>query len=215
MRAAIGEALAFWLPLACAGCGRLDVPLCGACRASLAPRVVVRATTGGEPVACALEFSGVVARVVRTLKEEGRTSLARDLAPALAAALIVAPPDAVVVAVPSSSAARRRRGFGVVETLVRRAGRRPETALRWRRAPRDQRGLDREARRRNVTGALRATGVHGRAVVVVDDVLTTGATLGEAVRAVRAAGASPVWAVALAYTPRRTASIGEPQVISP
>lgn len=203
LRAAAQEALSFWLPIACAGCGRLDVPLCPACRAELAPRPSTRVLAGGEAVLCALPFTGVVARCVRAVKEEGRTGLARDLAPALAALLDVVPPAAVVTTVPTRRAAFRRRGFVVVELLVRRAGRRPARVLRLRRVPRDQRGLGREARRRNLSGALVARGVRGRPVVVVDDVVTTGATLAEAIRALRAAGAEPVRAVALAHTPSR------------
>ncbi|MDQ1122929.1 ComF family protein [Microbacterium trichothecenolyticum] len=204
------DALTFWLPLSCAGCGALDDALCPGCRGALAGARVDRAIEPGLTVSCALEFSGVTARVIRALKEDGRTGLARDLAPALAAVLrSVTPPGGLVVTVPSSATAFRRRGYRPVDLLVRRAGWSPERALRLRRAPGDQRGLGRAARRRNVGGAFVARGVNGRAVVVVDDVVTTGATLAEAVRALRAAGAGPVWAVALAHTPLRIASRGE------
>uniref|UniRef100_UPI0028D85C44 ComF family protein n=1 Tax=uncultured Microbacterium sp. TaxID=191216 RepID=UPI0028D85C44 len=115
---------------------------------------------------------------------------------------------------PSSRAAFRRRGYRPVEVLVRRAGRRPERLLRLRRAPADQRGLGDHARRENVRDVFAARTVLGGPVVVVDDVVTTGATLAEAVRALRAAGATDVRAVALAHTPRRSTSKGEWEVIT-
>ncbi len=213
VRESAQEALSFWLPIACAGCGALDVPLCAGCRAHLVARPVVRRLADGQRVLCALPFEGVVARSVRALKEQGRTGLARDLAPALAAVLDGVPSEVLVAPIPPRAAATRRRGYVVVDLLLRRAGRRPAHVLRLRRTPRDQRGLDREERRRNLDGALEARRVRGRPVLVVDDVLTTGATLQEALRALRAAGASEVRAVALAHTPSRRAFRGESEAI--
>ncbi|MCI9858969.1 ComF family protein [Microbacterium proteolyticum] len=212
---ALRDALTFWLPLACAGCGDPDVSLCDACRVHVAPRPSRRERESDLAVVCGLPFEGVAARVIRAFKEEGRTALARDLAPALAAALTASvPPGARITTVPSSRAAFRRRGYRPVEVLVRRAGRRPERLLRLRRAPADQRGLGDHARRENVRDVFAARTVLGGPVVVVDDVVTTGATLAEAVRALRAAGATDVRAVALAHTPRRSTSKGEWEVIA-
>ncbi|MBB3156711.1 putative amidophosphoribosyltransferase [Microbacterium proteolyticum] len=211
---ALRDALTFWLPLACAGCGDLDVSLCGGCRVQLAPRLSGREREPDLAVVCGLPFEGVAARVIRAFKEEGRTALARDLAPALAAALAAfVPPGALITTVPSSRAAFRRRGYRPVEVLVRRAGRRPQRLLRLRRAPADQRGLGDRARRENVRDVFAVRVVLSGPVVVVDDVVTTGATLAEAVRALRAAGATDVRAVALADTPRRRTSKGEWEVI--
>ncbi|MEP6797352.1 MAG: phosphoribosyltransferase family protein, partial [Lapillicoccus sp.] len=72
----------------------------------------------------------------------------------------------------------------------------------------DQAGLGQEARARNLAGAYavrsaRTPGLVGRRVVLVDDVMTTGATLVEAARALRAAGAVVEAAVTLAATARR------------
>lgn len=201
---ALHEALTFWLPIACAGCGALDVGLCSGCRGALAAAPHRRRTADGLLVTSAMEFSGVRARVLRALKEEGRTSLARALAPALAFVLAdTVGPDTVVATVPSSRAAYRRRGYRPVDLLVRRGGCSPVPLLRTARAPRDQRGLGREARRANVGGVFVSRPVRGRRVVVVDDVVTTGATLDDAARALRAAGAGEVVAATLAHTPLR------------
>jgi predicted amidophosphoribosyltransferase len=97
----------------------------------------------------------------------------------------------------------RRRGYRVVDLLARRAGLLPSRLLVPARPVGDQRGLDREARARNVAGSMRARDAAGRAILLLDDVATTGATLVEGRRTLLAAGASEVVVAALAVTPRR------------
>ena len=208
VREACADALALLLPIGCAGCDEPDVSLCPPCAAALAPdprRQLVEAPDGAVAVWSGLAFEGVAARVLRAIKEDGRTSLARALAPALSAALVCA--DAgdgvLLVPMPTSSRAYRRRGFRVPELLVRRCGHRASTLLRHVRRTADQRGLDRGARVRNVAQSLVATGGAGARIVLVDDVVTTGASLAEAVRALRCAGAEVVGAVTVAATPRK------------
>lgn len=203
VRRALADALALVLPIACAGCGMPDCSLCDECTAALRPRVA-RRVLDDLTVHAGLVFEGVPARVVRALKEDGRTGLARALAPALQAAVeAVGGPAVVVVPVPTSRAAFRRRGYRVVELVARRAGLRATPLLRQARATADQRGLARDERRRNVAGSLRATDAAGLRVVIVDDVVTTGATLREAARALRAAGAEVVGAAVVAATPAK------------
>jgi len=207
VREACADALALLLPVSCAGCDEPDVGLCERCVLALVPAPrshVVAAPDGDVVVWSGLAFEGVAARVLRAVKEDGRTGLAAALAPALTAALArVDAGDAVLVPMPTSRSAYRRRGFRVPELLVRRAGRRSGRLLRHARRTADQRGLDRDARRRNVAHSLMAADAAGKRVVVVDDVVTTGASLAEAVRALRAAGADVVAAVTVAATPRR------------
>lgn len=207
VRSALSDALALLLPITCAGCDEPDVTLCEPCTAALAPRPSVRpidAPGGAVPVWSGLRFDGVTARVVRAIKEDGRTPLARALAPALAAAVArLEAPDAVLVPVPTSRAAFRRRGFRVPDLIAARAHLPVARLLRPVRRTGDQRSLDREERRRNVAQSLSARDAASRRVIVLDDVVTTGATLEEAVRALRAAGAAVVGAVTVAATPRR------------
>lgn len=204
VRRALADALTFVLPVDCAGCGVPDVALCEQCVGQLAPAVEHR-TVAGLDVCSGLPFDGVAARVLRALKEEGRTGLARPLAPALRAAIEAGfESAAVVVPVPTSRASFRRRGYHVAELVARRAGLRVERRLRLVRQPADQRGLDEVERRRNVAGSVIARGAASRRVVVLDDVVTTGATLAEAARALREAGADVLGAVTIAATPRRS-----------
>lgn len=240
LRTACAQALALAFPVECAGCGAADVALCDECRGMLRPHVTVRELGDGLLVRSGLRFDGVPARVLRALKENGRTHLARALGPALAAAadegdraVVVVPGSegrgvgaaprqggrgagenagvgaarpggVVVVPVPTSRAAMRHRGYRVADLLARRACLRPVRALRIVRATADQRRLSRDARARNVVGSMRATRrLDGAEVLIVDDVVTTGATLEEAARALRAAGARVRGALTVAATPRR------------
>lgn len=209
-REALADALALLLPTSCAGCDDPDIALCEACAAELEPRVVRR--PGDVPVWSGLAFASVPARAIRALKEEGRTGLARDLAPTLAAVVAAAsasvPASAragvVLVPVPTSRAAYRRRGYRVVELVARRAGLRTERLLRTVRATADQRALGVAERRRNVAGVMSSRPADGVRVIVLDDVVTTGATIAEAARALRAAGAEVVGAATIASTARRS-----------
>jgi predicted amidophosphoribosyltransferase len=212
VRAALADALALVLPVACAGCDEPDIALCETCAEQLRPRV--RRDPDASVVWSGLSFEGVPARVVRALKEDGRTGLARHLAPALRAAVEAAvaaqsgldDADApiVIVPIPTSRAAFRRRGYRVVEVVARRAGLRCARLLTTARITADQRGLDRAARRSNVAHALVARGAEGRRVVVIDDVVTTGATLEEAFRALRSGGAEVIGAATIAATARHS-----------
>ncbi|HET6299944.1 ComF family protein [Microbacterium sp.] len=202
----LADASAVLFPVSCAGCDEPDVALCDACRGALAPTVTRDRLASGLAVWSGLAFQGVAARVIRALKEEGRTGLARPLAVPLRGALIEAAATVgaidALVPVPTSRAAYRRRGFRVPELVARRTGVRTERLLAPARRTADQRGLGIEARRANVSGSMRARDIGARRVLVLDDVVTTGATLDEAARALRTAGADVVGGVCVARTPR-------------
>lgn len=204
--AALADAAALLLPVECAGCDEPDVSLCDSCRTRLDP-LPRSAVVDGLRVWSALPFEGVPARIIRAVKEDGRTSLCRSLAPALAAAVSSAAAEAgiplVAVPVPTSAASFRRRGYRVPDLIGRRARLQVRRLLVSTRPTLDQRGLDREARRANVDGSMRARGAAGIRVVIIDDVVTTGATLAEAARALTAAGAVVAGAATVAATPRR------------
>lgn len=185
--------------------------LCPGCRAQLRPAPRSVRTPGGLEVRAALDFTGVAARCIRRLKGEGETLLAAPLGTALSAVLAPMAAEAQhVVPVPTSRSAFRRRGYRVPELLLRRAGAAPAFLLRSAARRADQRGLDARARVANVRGSVTARRRGGGVpVLVMDDVVTTGATLDEAARALTDAGYRVVGAVALAATPRHGRLIGD------
>jgi predicted amidophosphoribosyltransferase len=202
-----GAALAYLLPVPCAGCGADGRALCQECTRHLAAHPYVSGVNGVGRVTAALAYDGVARAAVLALKEEGRTGLATPLAVPFAAAVaaaLAAAPDAVVTAVPSSRAARRHRGFEPVRVLASRAGIHLTPLFLPARPHAVQKGLGVAERARNLDGVFAlARPVGGIRVLLVDDVVTTGATLAAAAGVLRAGGAEVVGAAVLAATPRR------------
>ena len=203
------DALALVLPVECAGCGAPDRSVCASCAAQLVPEPSSRRLPDGVTVFSGLEYDGVARAVILAFKEQGRSGLVRSLAPALAAALTMASASAdlagvELVAVPGSRRARRRRGFDPVPALLSRAGLGRARVFAAARPHAAQKSLSLEQRAQNLGAVfeLRAP-VAGRRFVLVDDVVTSGATLVAAGAALRAAGAEVVAAVVVASTPRR------------
>jgi predicted amidophosphoribosyltransferase len=202
--AALGEAvLDLVVPQQCAGCRAPGTAWCPGCRAAAAGQAV--AVPGLLPVWAAAPHRGPAGRAVAAFKDDGARRLASPLADLLAAAVLLGaaqrPAGPVwLVPVPARRAARRARGGDHMRVLAGLAARRLRRAgvpghrldvLGHVRASRDQVGLGRAARRANVAGTLAAAGpLPAGLLVVVDDVTTTGATLAEAARALRAAGAA-------------------------
>jgi ComF family protein len=201
---ALLDALAVLSPIDCAGCGSADRSLCENCQRELEPAVTPRSLPDGSTVYTSLRYEGVVRRTLLALKEGGRTDIVKPLSASLSAALArAAQPGAEFLSVPTSRAAWRRRGYDPVALLCKRAGLEPARVLRSSRATLSQKTLGLEDRALNLHESMRSrVSLGGRTFVLVDDVVTTGATLAEAARAVRAAGGEVVGHAALAFTPR-------------
>jgi len=140
-----------------------------------------------------------LAAAVQSLKYGRRRSVAGALGALLATRYPFAD-DALLIPVPLHPQRLRERGFNQAALLARAVARRrglavADRALRRSRATQGQPGLTAVERRRNLAGAFRVRQpglVAGRSVVVIDDVLTTGATADACARALLAAGASRV-----------------------
>jgi ComF family protein len=187
----------------CLRCGAprpLPAPVCGACPDW--PRRLHAARS-------AAPHAGAARDLVHSLKFAGRLEAARPLGH-LAAAVgrdLALPRDAVVVPVPLHWRKRRRRGFNQADEIARVVAADLNLVRRAHllRRVRDNDGsVHRTAagRRREARGAFRARAdVAGRTLLLVDDVLTTGATLGACARACGRRGVAAVWAVTATRSP--------------
>lgn len=198
------ELLDLLYPPRCGGCDAPGAWLCARCRASLAPAAAPRPRHVRSLVALG-RFAGPLRQAVHRLKYRREAVLAAPLGDALGRAiargLALGWRADALVPVPLAPARRRDRGYDQSALLARAASRTCGVPLRpWlcrARPTASQVGLGRAARAANVRGAFAASPAAG-SVVLVDDVATTGATLAECARALRAAGAREVRAVVLA-----------------
>jgi predicted amidophosphoribosyltransferase len=208
------------LPLECGGCGAPSTRWCPACARQLAvkadePHLVTPRVDPGVPVLSLGRYAGARREAIVAVKERGRADLIVPLAAALQAGLerlltwgVVGTPLTIVPA-PTRRSAARRRGGDPVTRMARAAtaGLRDvsdiqvDQALRLRALSRDSVGLSSADRQRNIAGRVKITRpIAGlaKAVLVVDDVVTTGATASESVRVLQIAGAQVAGVLAIA-----------------
>lgn len=183
----------------CAACSVLSAsPFCRPCADTLVP--------AASEIA-AWQFGGALASAIRRLKFAGATHVARTLAP-LWSPLIAIERGALIVPVPLHWRRRWRRGFDQTWLLATHACNDariepPVTALRRTRHSPAQSTLPANERAANVAGAFEVIAdVRDRKIVLVDDVVTTGATLASATRALYTAGAAHITHVAVAIAVR-------------
>ena len=202
MARALAELIDAVLPTTCISCGTLGPHICLDCR----PRFVFSNHSVQRE-----QLSGVAAihldeparQLLAALKDQGRTAALGEVVTPLVAAIRhgfernLAPGSSLglprLVAIPTSKRSRRKRGFDLSAMLVRRAARQlgvqVDFGLRYSRQPLDQRRLDQNQRQTNLEGSMRFTlSAGGAPLILIDDVVTTGATLREASRAIEAVG---------------------------
>lgn len=188
-------ALDLFLGAQCAACGAPGPSVCPACRDALgkeSPHEVTRSLVD-FPVVASNDYRPILEHVIPTYKDDGALHLNRMLGQRLAVAVQHLHPLAgmLLVPVPSTGVAVRRRGYDHARRLAAAAAR--AIGLPWasliQRRGRDasQRTLNAAGRRRNVEQQMRAR-PRAATIILVDDVITTGASLMEAARAARAVG---------------------------
>jgi predicted amidophosphoribosyltransferase len=203
------------LPRECGGCGAPSTRWCDACAVELSvpaerPHVVNPRIDPQVPVFALGRYAGARRRAILALKEHGRGDLVGPLSRALALGLhrllmwgMVETPLTIVPA-PTRRSAARRRGGDPVSRLARAAvAGHPDVtvlqALRMKALARDSVGLGTSARERNIAGRVLLRGARPRTeVVIVDDIVTTGATARESVRTLHAAGVRVAAVLAIA-----------------
>ena len=197
--------LAAWLlPVRCAGCGSPGASPCLVCARALRPAPALAPPPGLDSLAALIRYDDAARALITAVKYRGARAGLDGLA-APAASLVVgpgAPGLASVTWAPTTPDRRRDRGFDQAELLARSIGRRTGVPVvgALRRLPgAHQTGLT--AHDRHLAPRFVALRVLAGAVLVVDDVCTTGATLTAAAVVLRAAGADQVHGLVLARTP--------------
>lgn len=219
--AAAGDLL---LGARCHGCGQPWWGICPLCRQQLATRRPFLTTPvpcpDGFPVTVTFSsYDSILRRLISAHKERQALALTSFLAERLALSVhgllsreaCVRASRIVLVPIPSAARTVRRRGFDATASMARLAARRltvryPVTvrsALTQARRVADQAGLGAAARHENLAGAFRLRRpISTGAAVLVDDLVTTGSSLTEAARVLRAARIPVLGAATVAATVR-------------
>lgn len=195
-------------PVRCLGCGQLGLKICSECRASWHPhiyRTQISSELNSFPVYSAVEYSSVAKRVLLGSKEAGLLDADQLIIQALNHCLRYMYGEigiADLVPVPSRKSATRRRGRDFITSHTNELAKDPyvltRPLLRHTRRIQDQSSLNAKERASNLLGALdciERAAESSTPVIIVDDVVTTGATLREAGRALYEGGFTVIGAV--------------------
>ena len=155
-------------------------------------------------------YDGIIVNMIRSFKFKRRSDYAHYFAELMFGASRLLPAFDVVVPVPTKASTLRQRGYNQCDLLGKSLCSHLKvpfcTVLKRTDDAREQVGLTGEERRRNVEGTVKVVNgnaVSGKRVLVVDDVLTTGATVSECARVLKRAGALDVYAIAVAIAPTK------------
>ena len=184
--------------------------LCKECEANHTPRRLlgkINAGPSGEPVVwvCPYLYEGAVREAILRFKFSQRRGAADGFAALLYRVCAELPVPDVISFVPMDRRKQQKRGYNQAQLLAERLAKLfgvPCAALleKTRETP-NQHSLHRKEREKNAAGAYRPRGeIQGKAILLCDDVITTGATLGECARVLRQAGAASVAGTAIALT---------------
>ncbi len=221
---AAGPLLDLVFPRTCAGCGREGEYLCDECEDAIPRLVPPQCNVCSAPSRAALcawcrsanqpfngitapyRWTGVVQELVYSLKYRNVRASAPRLAELMSAHLMEKSMDADIIApVPLHPSRERERGYNQSELLARQVSSSTgilmdaELLARLRNTPPQVTMTSPEERRQNVVGAFECVGdAQGKRVLLIDDVVTSGATVAECSAQLRKAGAATVWVLSLA-----------------
>jgi predicted amidophosphoribosyltransferase len=197
-------------PSRCIGCTQLGISICSTCRSSWHPHIYLREVTVegcNYPVVSSIQYSPVASRVLLSAKEANIAAADKLLIDAISHSLsyfVKRFGGRTLVAIPSRRAATRKRGRDFLSKITSEVARISENnisiidtqLLVHSRGVKDQSALNSKQRLQNVSGALavpskfklRFSDGNIGPLIIVDDLITTGSTLAEAIRALRTAG---------------------------
>jgi ComF family protein len=190
------------LPAKCVLCSRLPKPICQDCWPSnaFAVREVFKQDLRGYAIC---DYGNVIADLLNGFKDRGQVRIGQLLADQIPR-LIERPIANALVFAPSSRSNFYARGFIPAKVIAERLGKAwslPLVEIRLRSAAQDQADLDRRHRLENLVGTMEfRRPLSGRRVLLVDDIVTTGATLREMARAVGMAGGEVAGFITVAET---------------
>lgn len=215
----VDKLLTIIAPHHCYGCGFVGASLCQSCINDIVNEPFVRCIVCTSPVykngictQCkppyaqawvASDYEGTMETAIKGYKLASTRELHREFAQILHQTLPYLPPETIIVPVPTVSAHVRQRGFDHVwniAKLLARSKQLPVCRLLVRQTRAKQRGSGRQARIQQARHAFRVQKEIDKNAIylIVDDVVTTGATIHYAATALRQAGAQTVWVAALA-----------------
>jgi len=198
-------------PIRCLGCGALGIEICSLCRKYWHPHIYRTFSRDAPhfPIYSSIQYSKIAGKVLLASKENGLEIADRLMVNAMSHALRICRQEqgiGMLVPIPSRKSVARLRGRQFIYELTEEIATREKLPvfdiLSHTRKVRDQSNLDAHARIDNVQGALISHRYLSGTVFLIDDLVTTGATLQEAARALRAKGIDVAAAV--------TACVAEP-----
>ena len=205
--------LSLIIPVSCISCSTDGKILCISCEGAFTPSESLRPHrfrlgNSNISVSSLIPYDEKVSQIILGAKDDGNRDLEGVVTRALLSARSLFPADLVLTPIPSSPSARRKRGrdftLDLARALARETGDQISTSLHCARKFAPQKSLSARARATNMNHAFTYRQAPDESIVkgalLVDDVLTTGATLREGVRAMEMAGRPCIGAITAAFS---------------